>query len=152
MEMFNALLLPVQPQAPSIPLGPLEINYDAILPASRRPLARSLPACRKAMGNIKDDLQAWRDRSDRTLDRVAGEVGRNGLEGEMRREVLLVAVTPTQQEMRSSIGREVRHCPRLVESVPLSKMADCSLYRSGSVPYTLFTISRCSAQSRYMSW
>lgn len=111
MEMFRALLLPLQPTQPSFPPGLLEVNYDAILPATRRPLARSLPACRKAMNQIKDDLESWRRRSDRETgvsDGVAGETGRAGLVGEMRREVKLVAVTPTKQEMKSSVGREVR--------------------------------------------
>lgn len=110
MEMFRALLLPLQPTQLSPPPGLLEVNYDAILPATRRPLARSLPACRKAMAQIKDDLEAWRRRSEvgtGVSDGVAGEVGRGGLVGEMRREVKLVAVTPTKQEMKSSVGREV---------------------------------------------
>lgn len=108
MEMFRALLLPLQPNESTLPLGPLEVNYDAILPSSRRPLARSLPACRKAMAGIKDDLQAWRTRSEGTTDGVAGDVGVGGLVGEMRRDITLVAVTPTEQEMKSSVGREVR--------------------------------------------
>ena len=130
MEMFNALLLPIQPSSPAIPQGPLEINYDAILPSSRRPLARSLPACRKAMSKIKDDLRAWRDRSARTTDGVAGDVGRHGLQGEMRREVTLVAVTPTQQEMRSSIGREVRPSFLHRDLVCLGSRTDQRRYRS----------------------
>lgn len=108
--MFSALLLPLQPRSPSLPQGTLlEINYDAILPSSRRPLARSISACRKAMQDIKDDLEAWRERSTSTIDGVAGEVGKGGLVGEMRREVLLIAITPTEQEMKSSIGREVNY-------------------------------------------
>lgn len=112
MEMFRALLLPLQPTQTSCPPGLLEVNYDAILPATRRPLARSLPACRKAVTQIKADLESWRRRSGAETkggqgDGVAGEVGRSGLVGEMRREVKLVAVTPTKQEMKSSVGREV---------------------------------------------
>lgn len=110
--MFRALLLPLQPREPNLHPGPLEVNYDAILPSSRRPLARSLPACRKAMAGIKEDLQAWRDRSTGTTDGVAGEVGVGGLVGEMRREVTLLAVTPTVQEMKSTVGREVRSVQR----------------------------------------
>lgn len=112
MEMFRALLLPLQPNSPSIPSGILEVNYDAILPASRRPLARSITSCRKAMQSIRDDLQAWKIRGNKTSgggvgEGVAGEVGVGGLIGDMQREVLLIAVTPTEQEMKSSVGREV---------------------------------------------
>jgi hypothetical protein len=110
MEMFRALLLPIQPNSPSIPSGTLEVNYDAILPATRRPLARSISSCTKAMQSIKDDLQAWQSRGRGGVgDGVAGEIGVGGLIGDMQREVLLIAVTPTEQEMKSSVGREV--CP-----------------------------------------
>jgi hypothetical protein len=116
MEMFRALLLPLQPNAPSIPSGVLEVNYDAILPASRRPLARSISSCSKAMQGIRDDLHAWQVRGNGSSksgngggvgEGVAGEVGVGGLIGDMQREVLLIAVTPTEQEMKSSVGREV---------------------------------------------
>lgn len=113
MEMFRALLLPIQPSQPACPPGLLQVDYDAILPATRRPLARSLPACRKAMSQIRDDLESWRARDGPgargVSDGVAGEVGRSGLVGDMRREVKLVAVTPTKQEMKSSVGREASH-------------------------------------------
>lgn len=138
--MFRAFLLPLQPYSSTPPRGPLTINYDAILPSSRRPLARSLPACRKAMVSIRADLQAWGDRAragrtslpasyghdddSKGLSRpirtmvedggvngvgsgLPGEVGLDGLAGELRREVTLVAVTPTRQEVKSSVGREV---------------------------------------------
>jgi hypothetical protein len=111
MEMFRALLVPLQPNSPSIPSGVLQVNYDAILPSSRRPLARSISSCRKAMQGIRDDLQAWKIRSSEgggVGEGVAGEVGLGGLIGDMQREVLLIAVTPTEQEMKSSVGREVR--------------------------------------------
>jgi hypothetical protein len=85
------------------------VNYDAILPSSRRPLARSITSCRKAMQGIRDDLQAWKTRGGGGVgEGVAGEVGLGGLIGDMQREVLLIAVTPTEQEMKSSVGREVR--------------------------------------------
>jgi hypothetical protein len=119
MEMFRALLLPLQPKSSSIPSGILEVNYDAILPASRRPIARSVSSCTKAMQGIRDDLEAWLQRgtaNERTGgvgEGVAGEVGAGGLTGEMQREVLLIAVTPTEQEMKSSVGREVGHFTRL---------------------------------------
>ena len=109
--MFRALLVPLQPNSPSIPSGVLQVNYDAILPSSRRPLARSIASCRKAMQGIRDDLQAWKTRGSGGSgvgEGVAGEVGLGGLIGDMQREVLLIAVTPTEQEMRSSVGREVR--------------------------------------------
>jgi hypothetical protein len=109
MEMFRALLVPLQPNSPSIPSGVLQVNYDAILPSSRRPLARSISSCRKAMQGIRDDLQAWKTRGGGGVgEGVAGEVGLGGLIGDMQREVLLIAVTPTEQEMKSSVGREVR--------------------------------------------
>jgi len=108
MEMFRALLVPLQPNSPSIPSGVLQVNYDAILPSSRRPLARSITSCRQAMQGIRDDLQAWKTRGGGGVgEGVAGEVGLGGLIGDMQREVLLIAVTPTEQEMKSSVGREV---------------------------------------------
>jgi hypothetical protein len=48
------------------------------------------------MQGIRDDLQTWKDR---------GSDG--GLIEDMQREVLLIAITPTEQEMKSSVGREV---------------------------------------------
>lgn len=53
------------------------------------------------MKETKKDLRAWGDRCG------AKEV--EGLTEEMRREVVLVAVTPTKQEVASSVGREVRN-------------------------------------------
>lgn len=113
MEMFRALLLSIQPDSASLPPGTLEVNYDEILPSTRRPLARSLSACRKAMTQIKADLQSWRSRSQSGVSSsipgsgVAGDIGSGGLVDEMNREVRLVAVTPTKQVLKSSVGREV---------------------------------------------
>jgi hypothetical protein len=61
------------------------------------------------MQGIRDVLQAWKTRGGGGVgEGVAGEVGLGGLIGDMQREVLLIAVTPTEQEMKSSVGREVR--------------------------------------------
>jgi hypothetical protein len=105
------------------------------------------------MKGIKDDLEAWRARSTYTTDGVAGEVGVGGLVGEMRREVLLIAVTPTQQEMKSSVGREVSdtrtsyrefdahrqvwfcalhaiHHFSMLRTIAVHELVNCSVFRS----------------------
>ena len=128
MEMFRALLVPLQPNSPSIPSGVLQVNYDAILPSSRRPLARSITSCRKAMQAIRDDLQAWKTRGGGGVgEGVAGEVGLGGLIGDLQREVLLIAVTPTEQEMKSSVGREVRLSCSSLDSANV-KLWFCALH------------------------
>ena len=64
------------------------------------------------MLTIRDDLVRWGERH-RALESVTsspgvpGDVDREGLAGEMRRMVDMVALTPTKQEMQSSVGREV---------------------------------------------
>ncbi|RSH95357.1 hypothetical protein EHS25_000444 [Saitozyma podzolica] len=112
IETYHAFLLPLQPSSPTPPPGPLEINYDAILPSTRHPIARSLPVCTEAMTTIRDDLRKWGERAG-----TAGETGSGtgtgmggGLAEELRREVRLVAITPTRQEMKSTIGRELWFC------------------------------------------
>lgn len=109
IETFQAFLLPLK--SPSSASKSLTINYDAILPESRKPLARSVSACQEAMSTIREDLIAWGDRHRDSPDvpggGVAGETGRNGLAGQMRRQVDMIAMTPTKQDMRSSVGREV---------------------------------------------
>ncbi|WVQ81173.1 hypothetical protein IAT38_003295 [Cryptococcus sp. DSM 104549] len=150
IECFRAFLLPLYPppasQSTSASAPTLEINYDAILPSTRRPIARSLPACRQAMTSIRDDLAAWgeacRARGPITS---AGSSGVSGLDGpgstgaanpaglgmqgdqaheagarlgwgegglasEMERSVRVVAITPTRQEMTSTLGRELWYC------------------------------------------
>lgn len=130
IEMFQAFLLPLlaMNNATSSPssllrnpaLIPIEINYDAPLPSSRRSIARSLPACRGAAREVRDGLIAWEkavcsssqpahsEEGNGLVGRgVAGETRRGGLAGEMGRTVRLVAVTPTVQVMESSVGREV---------------------------------------------
>ena len=87
------------------------------------------------MQSIRDDLQAWKTRGGGGVgEGVAGEVGLGGLIGDMQREVLLIAVTPTEQEMKSSVGREVR--------LPLRTSIGL-MYSCGSAHYMLYTISRC---------
>ncbi|ORY26258.1 hypothetical protein BCR39DRAFT_541667, partial [Naematelia encephala] len=101
IETFNAFLLPLQPYSPSSPDPspiPLEIDYDSLLPSSRRITARSLTACRKATAAVLSSLTAWRDRAGHSLP------------AEMDRNVRLVAVTPTRQEVGSTIGRELWFC------------------------------------------
>lgn len=116
IETFQAFLLPLVARPPGVGHA-VVMNYDAILPASRKPLARNVAACRKALAKIRDDLRTWGQRAGATVAAektgaagVSGEVGTRGLAGEMRREVKLVAITPTRQEMRSSVGRELWFC------------------------------------------
>ncbi|WVR09149.1 hypothetical protein IAU60_006211 [Kwoniella sp. DSM 27419] len=96
----------------------LIINYDDIQPTNRRPIARSVKACRRALQQVRDDLETWghRARSDPSGAGsggeglgVAGEVGvkRDHLAAMMDRRVRVLAITPTRQEMGSTIGREV---------------------------------------------
>jgi hypothetical protein len=110
IETFRALLLPLDSLPP--PHMVLDVNYDAILLRSRRALARSVPACREAMSSIRDDLVQLGEQDHAATGSVpgpglAGKAGPEGLPGTMRRDVALVAITPTKQEMRSSVGREV---------------------------------------------
>jgi hypothetical protein len=87
------------------------------------------------MQGIRDDLQAWKTRGGGGVgEGVAGEVGLGGLIGDMQREVLLIAVTPTEQEMKSSVGREVRL---------LAHPASVLMSSYGFAPYTQSIISRC---------
>jgi hypothetical protein len=66
------------------------------------------------MTKVRDDLSRWGERGRKTLKGaavgVAGATG-GGLAGEMRRPVNLVAITPTRQEMKSTVGREVGSLP-----------------------------------------
>jgi hypothetical protein len=75
------------------------------------------------MQSISNDLRAWgescstqrsgrNDVEDGVGRGVAGETTsakRRGLEEEMKREVRLIAVTPTKQVMGSTVGREVSY-------------------------------------------
>lgn len=140
IETFRAFLSPLYPVPTTAPLIP-EINYDAILPSSRRPIARSLDSCRSAMRQISKDLSAWgqlcRERgcgrkrgneADAKINETEGrreksepvDLGmeahnaggeRDGLADEMERIVKVAAITPTKQEMGSTVGREVSFSP-----------------------------------------
>ncbi|KJE04739.1 hypothetical protein I311_01545 [Cryptococcus gattii NT-10] len=129
IETFRAFLLPLYP-VPATPPHIPEINYDAIVPSSRRPIARSLDACRAAMRQVGKDLSAWgescreRGRARRaatdaheekrqgeqrkSMHNAGGE--RDGLADEMERIVRVAAITPTKQEMGSTVGRELWYC------------------------------------------
>ncbi|OXM78497.1 hypothetical protein C364_03932 [Cryptococcus neoformans Bt63] len=139
IETFRAFLSPLYPVPTTAPLIP-EINYDAILPSSRRPIARSLDSCRSAMRQISKDLSAWgqlcrergcgrkrgneadakineterrREKSEPVdvgmeAHNASGE--RDGLADEMERIVKVAAITPTKQEMGSTVGRELWYC------------------------------------------
>ena len=113
METFQAFLHPFNSPTASTAPAPLHIDYDADLPRDRKPLARSISQCRRAMAAIREDLVRWGEQ-DRPSpgsaagEGVAGEIGITGLAGEMRRGVEMVALTPTKQRMRSTVGREVR--------------------------------------------
>ncbi|RXK35105.1 hypothetical protein M231_07622 [Tremella mesenterica] len=98
-----------------------EINYDTTLPSSRKTLARSADACQAALRAVRDDLEAW-GRSSDNLGQVgdsehgipgvgvAGETNVSGLAAQMQREVRLIALTPTRQEIKSTFGRELWFC------------------------------------------
>lgn len=140
IETFRAFLLPLYPVPTTAPHIP-EINYDAILPSSRRPIARSLDSCRSAMRQISKDLSAWGElcmergrgrksgnEADRRINETRGRRERNeraglgldaqdnaseerdGLADEMERIVKVAAITPTKQEMGSTVGRELWYC------------------------------------------
>ena len=150
IETFQAFLLPLVARPPAVGHA-VVMNYDAILPASRKPLARNVGACRRALAKIRDDLRTWGERAGDSVAAektgaagVSGEVGTKGLAGEMRREVKLVAITPTRQEMRSSVGREVRRFPLLWK---MSSRTSC-----GSARCMPYIISPCFGLLRYMRW
>ena len=110
IETFRAFVLPLQPRADALPPGPIEINYDAILPSTRRRVAKSLGACRKVLASVREDLHTWGER-------CRAHVSATGLAEELSRNALLVAITPTRQEMASSLGREVSCGLDLIPSV-----------------------------------
>lgn len=123
IETFRAFLQPlIGPEASNPTLGPVDIDYDALLPSSRHNIARSVKACTDAMRSVRDGLSGWGDkaRGDRRAagtgagPGVAGEM-KGGLAGEFEREVRLRAVTPTRQVMKSSVGREASHLCRLLK-------------------------------------
>ena len=93
--MFQAFILPLDSST-----GRVEINYDS-MPSARRDVAKSLSHCEKALIDTKVELQKWGERSE----------SNGGLEVQMSRPCVLVAVTPTRQEMASSLGREVSFFP-----------------------------------------
>ncbi|ODN74747.1 hypothetical protein L202_07070 [Cryptococcus amylolentus CBS 6039] len=128
IESFRAFLLNLYDNPRPLSEVP-EINYDNILPTTRRPIARSLPACRQAMRQISKDLTAWSEICRRRGSVMGGSGGsgggvegnpaglggqkaerRNGLVDEMDRVVHVVAITPTKQEMGSTVGRELWYC------------------------------------------
>lgn len=78
------------------------MDYDKAS-SGRKSIAKSIDSCRKALEEVKGDLIAWGRRCKSGHDSEQGE----RLAEEMGREVLLVAITPTQQRMASSVGREV---------------------------------------------
>ncbi|WWD21084.1 hypothetical protein CI109_105565 [Kwoniella shandongensis] len=120
IESFRAFLLPLYPSSSSTS----EINYDAILPSARKPIARSVKACQVAMESVRDDLIAWGDlcrsrslssgSASEVASGVAGQVGvsreQGGLASEMDKQVKVLAITPTRQEMGSTVGRELWYC------------------------------------------
>ena len=60
------------------------------------------------MASIREDLIQWGQRCSPSSPNGLAVEGVDSLTGEMGREVDLIAVTPTKQEMKSSVGREVR--------------------------------------------
>lgn len=144
IETYRAFLLPLLSSQP----GQITINYDAILPSTRKPLAKTIKSCLKAMEDIKKDLTSWGEKVRLSTSRhmegeigvgqgVSGDLSRESMKGIMEKEVLLVAITPTKQEMRSSVGREVS-----LDVINFWMNADRRIVSYGSVPYTLYIISR----------
>ena len=156
IETFHAFLLPLL-YSSTPDHGNLEMNYDATLSSSRRPLARSVQACRQAMLTIRDDLVRWGNRVGSTGSNAsqggAGSAGREGLASEMRRVVDMVALTPTKQEMQSSVGREVSTTSKNVLYLRELSLLTTDPGRSscGSARYMRYTIFRCCGRSRFMS-
>lgn len=74
---------------------PLVINYDAVLPDSRKEVARDVDACRNALNSVREGLCSLADASD--------------LSGELERDVIVSSLSPVEQEFRSTLGREVSH-------------------------------------------
>ncbi|WVQ75393.1 hypothetical protein IAR50_005013 [Cryptococcus sp. DSM 104548] len=123
IESFRAFLLNLYDSPKPLSEIP-EINYDNILPITRRPIARSLPACRQAMRQVSKDLSSWSEICRRRGSSSEGGGGegnpaglggqegekRDGLVDEMDRMVHVVAITPTKQEMGSTVGRELWYC------------------------------------------
>ncbi|WVQ93312.1 hypothetical protein IAU59_000380 [Kwoniella sp. CBS 9459] len=136
IETFRAFLLPLYPPKAPSSTETLEINYDSIHPTARKPIARSVSSCRHALEQVRDELIHWGEtcrsptsssvhNSDNVSSQssgskdelqgrevaggVAGEVGvdRNGLAQAMDRKVTVVAITPTRQQMGSTVGREL---------------------------------------------
>ncbi|EJT46849.1 hypothetical protein A1Q2_01781 [Trichosporon asahii var. asahii CBS 8904] len=71
---------------------PLVINYDAVLPDSRKEVARDVDACRNALNSVREGLCSLADASD--------------LSGELERDVIVSSLSPVEQEFRSTLGRE----------------------------------------------
>lgn len=90
-EAWSAFLSPLLSER-SRP-EPLVIDYDAILPDSRKEVARSIDACRSAFINVREGLCNLADSHD--------------LCGELEREVIVVSLSPVEQGFRSTLGREV---------------------------------------------
>lgn len=136
IETFRAFLKPlVGPDAAKWTSGPVEIDYDALLPSSRHNIARSVRACTEAMQSVRDGLADWGKCSRASKDAagtgagpgVAGEM-RAGLAGEFEREVRLRAVTPTRQIMKSSVGREVSPLMLKLKARLMPQLWFCSLH------------------------
>ncbi|WRT68961.1 uncharacterized protein IL334_005943 [Kwoniella shivajii] len=122
IESFRAFLLPLSSSSSSSTIT-LEIDYDSTNPSTRKPMARSVKPCLRALEQVRDDLISWGDQCRRSSlagdskpaeigTGVAGEVGvrRNGLAEAMETKVNVVAITPTRQTMGSTIGRELWYC------------------------------------------
>ncbi|WVF65665.1 hypothetical protein IAT40_000396 [Kwoniella sp. CBS 6097] len=132
IETFRAFLLPLYPPQTPSQTGALEINYDSIHPTARKPIARSVSSCLHALEEVRDHLIHWGEacrsptsssskastRSSGGADvlqgrevagGLAGEIGvnRNGLAQAMEKQVKVIAITPTRQQMGSTVGREL---------------------------------------------
>ncbi|BEI92958.1 uncharacterized protein CcaverHIS019_0505860 [Cutaneotrichosporon cavernicola] len=94
-ETFDALLAALDPEYYGHTTcnhgGIPTVDYDILLPPSRGAVARDLDTCRAAMGKVRAGLEAM-------------------TEGELGREVDVLAVTPSRQCMRSTLARELWFC------------------------------------------
>lgn len=90
-EAWSAFLSPFSSDRPQS--QPPVINYDAVLPESRKEVARNVEACRNAFISVRDGLCSLADSHD--------------LPGELERNVIVLSLSPVEQAFRSTLGREV---------------------------------------------
>ncbi|KAL1406044.1 hypothetical protein Q8F55_007727 [Vanrija albida] len=134
-EMFDAFLLPLSTTTTAG--GPLVIDYDAELPRSRHLTARSVSHARQAMEGVRTGLAAL------------GNVG--DLASLLGGEVEVVALTPSRQELNSTLGRELWFCSlhaihhyTMIRTIAVHELGLSLSPDFGTAPATLLYRSRPS--------